>query len=193
MTLLLLNQKYLQMQRTRLAIIMKKREIRKKRLLAKIRTARRSWWVKKSKTNAWSVNFITNKVPESKWKDKFQMSRKSFYELCDMFIPYLEKKRTHLRTPISVDAQVGSYLYNISDEGRYSKNANAFGISRGSISWMIRRVSYAVTTFLGPKLIRLRVDWWIFRSTRFPTVHRCDWWNSYRNTRTKWTLFRFYQ
>ena len=158
MTLLLLNQKYLQMQRTRLAIIMKKREIRKKRLLAKIRTARRSWWVKKSKTNAWSVNFITNKVPKSKWKDNFQMSRKSFYELCDMLIPYLEKKRTRLRTPISVDAQVGSYLYNISDEGRYSKTANAFGISRGSISWMIRRVSYAVTTFVGPKLIRLRVD-----------------------------------
>ena len=40
MTLLLLNQEYLQMQRTRLAIIMKKREIRKKLLLAKTRTAR---------------------------------------------------------------------------------------------------------------------------------------------------------
>ena len=58
MTLLLLNQEYLQMQRTRLAIIMKKREIRKKLLLAKTRTARRSCWVKKGRTNAWWEKFL---------------------------------------------------------------------------------------------------------------------------------------
>ena len=49
------------------------------------------------------------------------MSRKSFYELCDMVRPYLEKKRTHLRTPRSVVAQAGSFLYYISDKGRYRK------------------------------------------------------------------------
>ena len=110
MTLPLLNQKYLQMQRTRLAMIMKKREIRKKLLLATTRTARRSCWVKKSRTNAWWENFITNKVPESEWKDNFRMSRKSFYESCDMMRPHLEKKLTRLRTPIPVEAQVGSLL-----------------------------------------------------------------------------------
>ena len=94
MTLLLLNQKYLQMQRTGLAVIMKKREIRKKLILAKTRTAR-SCWVKKGKTNAWWENVITNKVSESEWKDNFQKSR-SFYELYDMLRPYLEKKRTRL-------------------------------------------------------------------------------------------------
>ena len=67
----------------------------------------------------------------------------------------LEKKRTRLRTPISVEAQVDSFLYYISDEGHYRKTANAFGISRASISGIIGRLSYAVTTFVGPKLIRL--------------------------------------
>ena len=39
------------------------------------------------------------------------MSQKRFYELCDMLRPYLEKKqRTPIRTPISVEAQVGSFL-----------------------------------------------------------------------------------
>ena len=34
-----------------------------------------------------------------------------FYELGDMLRPYLEKKhRTPIRTPISVEAQVGSFL-----------------------------------------------------------------------------------
>ena len=38
-----------------------------------------------------------------------------------MLRPYLEKKRTPLRTPISVEAQVGSFLYYVSEEGRYKK------------------------------------------------------------------------
>ena len=93
MTILLLNQKYLQMQRTRLVIIMRKL------LLAKTRTAWRTCWVKKGRTNPWGENFITNKVPESEWKDNFRMSRKTFCELCDMLRSYLEKKRTRLTTP----------------------------------------------------------------------------------------------
>ena len=80
---------------------------------------------------------------------------KCFYELCDMLRPYLEKKRIRLKTPISIEVQVGSFLYHISDEGRYGKTANAFGISWASISGIIRRVSYAVMMFVGPKLIRL--------------------------------------
>ena len=82
------------------------------------------------------------------------MSRKSFYGLCHMLRPYLEKKRTRLRTPISVKAQLGSFLYYISDKGCYRKTENAFGISRASISGNMWRVSYAVATFVGPKLIR---------------------------------------
>ena len=70
------------------------------------------------------------------------MSRKSFYELNDMLRPYLEKKRTRLRTPISVEVQVGSLLYYIIDEGRYRNTGNAFGISRAPISGIIGRVSY---------------------------------------------------
>ena len=41
------------------------------------------------------------------------------------------------------------------DKVCYGKTANVFGISRTPISGIIRRVSYVVTTFLGPKLIRL--------------------------------------
>ena len=98
----------------------------------------------------WWENFITSKVTESEWKDNFRMSQKSFYELCHMLRPYLEKKCTRLRTPVSVEAQVGSFLYYISNEGRYRKTANAFGISKASISGIIRRVSYAITAFVVP-------------------------------------------
>ena len=83
-TLLLLNQKYLLMQRTRLAIIMKKREIRKKLLLEKTRTARRSSCVKKGRTNACCENFIINKVVESNGRIIFKCHENVFtsYVMC---------------------------------------------------------------------------------------------------------------
>ena len=63
--------------------------------------------------------------------------------------------RIIFRTPIFVEAQVGSFLYYISDENYYRKTANAFGISRASFSRTIRKISYTITTFVGPKLVSL--------------------------------------
>ena len=71
-------------------------------------------------------NFIKDKVPESEWERNFQMSRKRFYEFCDMLRPYLEKKRTRITTPIFAKAQVGSFLYYIRDEGHFLKNHEGF-------------------------------------------------------------------
>ena len=54
------------------------------------------------------------------------MSRKSFYVLCDMLRPYLEKKRTRLRTPMSLQAQVGSFFIilvtNVMEKPKYFAN-----------------------------------------------------------------------
>ena len=58
-----------------------------------------------------------------------------------------------MRQPISVETQVGITLYYLSDEGRYRKVANAFGVSKSSISVTVRRVCVAITDFLGPRYI----------------------------------------
>ena len=79
---------------------------------------------------------------------------KEFFQVIDMLRPYLQKKHTCLRIPVSVKGHVCSFLYYINGEGRSGKAVNAFGISRASISRIIRRVVCAVTTFLGNKLIR---------------------------------------
>ena len=79
---------------------------------------------------------------------------KEFFQVIDMLRPYLQKKHTCLRIPVSVKGYVCSFLYYINGEGRSGKAVNAFGISRASISRIIRRVACAVTAFLGNKLIR---------------------------------------
>ena len=54
-----------------------------------------------------------------------------------------------MRKPISAESQIASFLYYISDEARYRKTANAFGISRGPVSLINRKLSKAIVEFLG--------------------------------------------
>ena len=75
--------------------------------------------------------------------------------LCDEIRPYIQKQTTQMRQPLSVETQVGITLYYLSDEGRYRKVANAFGVSKPSISVTVRRVCVAITDFLGPRYICL--------------------------------------
>ena len=59
-----------------------------------------------------------------------------------------------MRRPISVETQVAVTLYYLSDEGRSRKLANAFGISRSSVSIIIRRFC-ADFEYLGSIYLRL--------------------------------------
>lgn len=92
----------------------------------------------KGSTSAWWDNFLRNEVPLSEWKDNFRMCRFSW-----IFVIYqelfLRRKETQMRQPISVETQVAAFLYYISDEGRYRKTANAFGISRSSVTLIVKK------------------------------------------------------
>ena len=97
------------------------------------RKKKRSSLVKKGRTSEWGNKFVNNEVPESDWKENCRMPISSFKELCNKLKPYLQKKTTRMGPLASVETQVASFLYYISDEGRYRKTANSFGISRASV------------------------------------------------------------
>ena len=46
-------------------------------------------------------------------------------------------------------------MYYLSDEGRVRKCANTFGISRSTVSQIVRRVTTAITQHLGKSYIKL--------------------------------------
>ena len=79
---------------------------------------KRPCWVKKGRTSEWWNKFANNQVPESDWKENFRMPSSSFKELCNKLKPYLQKKTTRITAPVSVQTQLASFLYYISDEGR---------------------------------------------------------------------------
>ena len=76
-------------------------------------------------------------------------------QLCEDLRPLLERKSTRMRRPTSLETQMAVTLYYLSDGGRYRKVANAFGISRSSVSIIVRRVCAAISEYLGPSYVRL--------------------------------------
>ena len=131
--------------------------INRKRLLLNKKRNRsgRSCWIKPGRTNAWWEKFLNNKVADTEWVENFHMSRSSFFDLVTIQRPYLQKQQTKMRNPITVKCQVSIFLYYFCDEGRYRKSANAFGLSRSSVSVLIRKVTKIIVKHLGPELNKL--------------------------------------
>ena len=99
------------------------------------------FWIRPGRTSAWWDNFVNGIVVEEEWKENFRMSKSTFTKLCDDLSPLIQRKQTSMRTPVSVEKQVAVTLYYLSDEGPMRKVSNAFGLSRASISILVRRVT----------------------------------------------------
>ena len=107
------------------------------------------------RTSLWWENFVNNIVVAEEWRENFRMSKENFMKLCDKVRPFLLKQSTNMRSPISVEKQVAVTLYYLSDEGRYLKVANAFGIGKSTVSETVRRVCKCISIVLGPEYIKL--------------------------------------
>ena len=92
---------------------------------------------------------------EEEWTKNFRMTKATFTDLCNELRQYIQQQDTHLRETLDVETQVAITLYYLSDEGRYQKVANAFGVSKSTVSIVVRRVTKAISHRLGPKYIRL--------------------------------------
>ena len=87
--------------------------------------------------------------PESEWRDNFRMSKRNFYELCDMLRPCLQRKK-NLRLRRAITAK--KMKFSIKDFFIKCNQIRKcfFRDSRTLISSIIRKVLYAVTNFLEP-------------------------------------------
>ena len=116
--------------------------------------AKRRFWIRPGRTRVWWDNFLNGVMLAEEWKENFRMDKDNFYKLCGELRPFIERKVTNMRLPVSVETQVALTLYYLSDEGRLRKTANAFGLSRACVSIIIRRVTRAITVHLGPNYIK---------------------------------------
>ncbi|CAB3994289.1 nuclease HARBI1 [Paramuricea clavata] len=138
-----------------------------------IRRRPRRMWIRPGRSSIWWENFINEKVVSEEWKENFRMSKPNFLKLCNQLRPYLEKKTTRYRKPLSVEKQIAITLYYVADEGRLQKVANAFGIARCTASVVIRRVTQIISYVMGRSYIKLpeTEDEVKFLVTEFYKIH----------------------
>ncbi|XP_065190626.1 uncharacterized protein LOC135821556 [Sycon ciliatum] len=117
--------------------------------------AKRRCWIKPGRTSLWWDNISNGVSFPQEYKENFRMKKVNFDKLFNDLRPFIQKQDTNMRKSIAVDKQVAIFLYYISDEVRFRKTANAFGVSRAAVSQIVRRVSKAITLHLGPKYIVL--------------------------------------
>ena len=81
----------------------------------------RKFWIRPGRMNSWWSNFLAERVVAAEWKENFRLSRENFYRLCHKLHPFLTKKRSNFRIPLSVELQVAATLYYLTDKSHYRK------------------------------------------------------------------------
>ena len=83
------------------------------------------------------------------------MSKRSLFALCEELHQYRSKSTARFPKSASAGMQVAVTIYCLSDEGKFNKTANAFGITKNTVSMIIRRVTKAISNHLADRCIKL--------------------------------------
>ena len=91
---------------------------------------------------------------DDEWRQLLRMSKSSFMKLCELLRPYVGKKRTNMRMPISVEKRIGITLHYLSNDDKYSSTAKFFGVGKTSVCKVFRKVCAAITDHLANTFIK---------------------------------------
>ena len=80
-------------------------------LATKSRRGQRSMWERPGRSKIWWNNFLNGIIVANEWRENFRMTRDTFMTLTEEVRPFLEKRTTVMREPISVETQLAITLY----------------------------------------------------------------------------------
>ena len=116
----------------------------------------RASWKKPGRTDRWWINLWQGHLPEDEWKYNLRMSREVFMKLVEEMRPFISPDpRSPNRTAVSAEKKLALTLYFLKDTGSIRMVANAFGVAKSTVSIIVHDVCQAITSYLGPKYIRL--------------------------------------
>ena len=114
----------------------------------------RRLWCKERSNHFWArtVQYV---FKGSDWLENFRMSKETFDYLCNKLRDYIGKKSTNMRRPISVEERVAVTLWFLSTGSGFRSVAWLFGISKSSVSIIVRETCDAIVNVLQRKFIKI--------------------------------------
>ena len=91
----------------------------------------------------------------SEWNKNFRMPREQFVLLADEISPFISPDPSAPRMGLSVEKKLAITLHYLKDTGSITVTANAFGVSRSTVSSTFRTVCIAINTYLGPRYLKI--------------------------------------
>ncbi|KAL8220578.1 UNVERIFIED_CONTAM: hypothetical protein K2H54_049819 [Gekko kuhli] len=115
----------------------------------------RRWWVYPRSSDWWD-NFVMRIWGEEKWLENFRMSRSTFDWLVDALRDVLQRQRTEMCAPVSVERRVAVALWWMASTMSYQTVAHQFGLARSTVAGIVVEVTRAITEALLDRVVYLR-------------------------------------
>ncbi|KAL8202221.1 UNVERIFIED_CONTAM: hypothetical protein K2H54_060773 [Gekko kuhli] len=93
---------------------------------------------------------------EEKWLENFRMSRSTFDWLVVALRDVLQRQRTEMRAPVSVERRVAVALWWMASTMSYRTVGHQFGLARSTVAGIVVEVTRAITEALLDRVVYLR-------------------------------------
>jgi hypothetical protein len=72
------------------------------------------FWIRPGRSDSWWKSFISDVTLPKEWRENFRMSKQPFTLLFQAVNPFISRRKTRLRKPVSVQKKVAVTLYYLS-------------------------------------------------------------------------------
>ena len=106
-----------------------------------------------ARSSHWWEEVVCGSFSSEQWLENFRMSRTTFHYLCAELRSMIEREDTRLRKAVPTEKRVALTMWFFATGADYRTNAHLFGVSKSTVSLVVKDVSSAILQLL-PRYIR---------------------------------------
>ncbi|XP_061444666.1 uncharacterized protein LOC133366041 [Rhineura floridana] len=113
----------------------------------RLRSVERRFWARPRSTEWWD-HTVLETWDDNQWLQNFRMRKSTFLELCGQLSPALQRQKTRMRIPLSVEKRVAIALWKLATSVCYRDVGNQFGVGRSTAGSVVLEVCRAIQRVL---------------------------------------------
>uniref|UniRef100_A0A8D0DHI9 DDE Tnp4 domain-containing protein n=1 Tax=Salvator merianae TaxID=96440 RepID=A0A8D0DHI9_SALMN len=113
----------------------------------RLRSVERRFWARPRSTEWWDRTVLET-WDDEQWLQNFRMRKATFLELCARLAPALQRQKTRMRIPLSVEKRVAIALWKLATSVCYRDVGNQFGVGRSTAGSVVLEVCRAIQRVL---------------------------------------------